>query len=179
VRLSASSSAARATPPVFLLLCYLGVVLFAPAPFTGDFTELKHVRRRQGRRLAHVPAKWVPLRRQEQRPFPSEPRAVAIQFDQNGCRCLQYRLPGHGTPAECRTVLKKGGVLCFTAPVVVGRLTRSRAGLRPSYHGNPADVRDDYLIWTEFWTYVLQTGFAATTIFALRHPVAHAVSSVC
>ena len=29
------------TFPILLLLCYLGIVLFAPTPFTGDFTELK------------------------------------------------------------------------------------------------------------------------------------------
>jgi len=84
--------------------------------------------------------------------------------------------------AECRRVLKSGGALCFTAPIVVGRLTRSREGLAPSYHGNPADVREDYLVWTEFgadiWTHVLQAGFRATTIFTRRHPVAHAISSV-
>jgi SAM-dependent methyltransferase len=84
--------------------------------------------------------------------------------------------------AECRRVLRAGGALCFTAPVVVGRLTRSREGLPPSYHGNPADMRDDYLVWTEFgadiWTHVLRAGFRSTTIFARRHPIAHAISSL-
>jgi SAM-dependent methyltransferase len=84
--------------------------------------------------------------------------------------------------AECRRVLKAGGALCFTAPVVVGRMTRSREGLAPSYHGNPADIRGDYLVHTEFgadiWTQVLQAGFKATTIFTRRHPIAHALSAV-
>ena len=39
--------------------------------------------------------------------------------------------------AECRRVLKPGGYLAFTVPVVVGRLSRSREGLPPSYHGAP------------------------------------------
>ena len=36
---------------------------------------------------------------------------------------------------ECRRVLRPGGACCFTVPIVVGRLTRSRQGLPPSYHG--------------------------------------------
>jgi hypothetical protein len=30
------------TLPCMILICYMGIVLFAPTPFTGDFTELKH-----------------------------------------------------------------------------------------------------------------------------------------
>ena len=36
---------------------------------------------------------------------------------------------------ECRRVLDERGAVVFTVPVVVGRLSRSRAGLAPSYHG--------------------------------------------
>jgi SAM-dependent methyltransferase len=43
--------------------------------------------------------------------------------------------------AECRRVLKPNGVLAYTIPVIVGRMSRSRAGLPPSYHSAPNDGR--------------------------------------
>ena len=73
--------------------------------------------------------------------------------------------------AECRRVLRPGGSLCFTIPVIPGRMTRSRAGLAPSHHGDPAVSHDDYLVHTEFgadmWTYVLAAGFDALTVHAV------------
>jgi SAM-dependent methyltransferase len=42
---------------------------------------------------------------------------------------------------ECRRVLKQGGGLCFTVPIVVGRMSRSRSGLPLSYHGGPEPGR--------------------------------------
>jgi SAM-dependent methyltransferase len=52
--------------------------------------------------------------------------------------------------AECRRVLRKGGALCFTAPIIVNRLSRSRTGLPPSYHGAPGTSPSDYVVHTEF-----------------------------
>jgi len=43
--------------------------------------------------------------------------------------------------AECRRILRPDGVLAFTVPVVVGRLSRSRQGLPGSFHGAPGDAR--------------------------------------
>jgi SAM-dependent methyltransferase len=37
--------------------------------------------------------------------------------------------PVHAS-AECPRVLKPGGALCFTIPIIVGRMSRNRAGLR-------------------------------------------------
>jgi SAM-dependent methyltransferase len=80
--------------------------------------------------------------------------------------------------AECRRVLKDGGACAFTVPIIVGRLTRSRAGLPPSYHGNPDDG-SGYLVHTEFgadaWTWPLAAGFADCRILSLEHPAAHAL----
>lgn len=72
---------------------------------------------------------------------------------------------------ECRRVLAPTGRLCFTVPIIIGRLTRSRAGLAPSYHGNSAQNSADLLVHTEFgadvWGYVLQAGFANMTFCAM------------
>jgi len=80
--------------------------------------------------------------------------------------------------AECRRVLRDGGACVFTVPIIVGRLTRSRAGLPPSYHGDPAKG-DGYLVHTEFgadvWTWPLMAGFADCRIISLDHPAAHAL----
>jgi ubiquinone/menaquinone biosynthesis C-methylase UbiE len=65
---------------------------------------------------------------------------------------------------ECRRALKEGGHLFYTVPVVVGRLTKSRAGLPPSYHGTrAAGAVDDYRVQTEygadFWCQLFEAGF--------------------
>jgi SAM-dependent methyltransferase len=82
---------------------------------------------------------------------------------------------------ECRRVLAAGGVLAYTVPLVVGRLTRRRDGLPPSYHlgaededTNPESVR----VWTEYgadaWLQLLDAGFDECRIVALAPPRAHA-----
>lgn len=80
--------------------------------------------------------------------------------------------------AECRRVMCEGGACVFTVPIIVGRLTRSRAGMSPSYHGDPAQG-DGYLVHTEFgadaWTWPLKAGFADCRIVSLEHPAAHAL----
>ena len=82
---------------------------------------------------------------------------------------------------ECRRVLRPGGVLCFTVPTVVGRLSRSRDGLPKSYHGSSETGSDDYRVQTEFggdmWTYVLRAGFEAVSINAVEYPAALALSA--
>ena len=78
---------------------------------------------------------------------------------------------------ECRRVLAGGGACAFTVPTIVGRLTRSRAGLPPSHHGTAADG-DGYLVHTEFgadvWRWVLAAGFAECRVVDLEAPAAHA-----
>jgi SAM-dependent methyltransferase len=69
---------------------------------------------------------------------------------------------------ECRRVLVAGGSLCFTIPIVPGRLSRSRKGMVPSYHGTEAEPA--YLVATEygadFWVSVLRAGFSELRIVA-------------
>ncbi len=83
--------------------------------------------------------------------------------------------------AECLRVTRPGGAVCFTVPVVVGRLSRGRAGLPPSHHGPPDDTRDDFLVHTEFgvdvWTYAMRAGCSDLRIFSLDHPTAHAIAA--
>ncbi|AGX88396.1 class I SAM-dependent methyltransferase [Candidatus Symbiobacter mobilis] len=81
--------------------------------------------------------------------------------------------------AECRRVLKPEGTLCFTVPIVVGRMSRSRIGLPHSYHGNATTVSEDLVVVTEFgadvWTYVIEAGFTEVTLHTLSYPAGIAV----
>jgi len=84
--------------------------------------------------------------------------------------------------SECRRVLKAGGFCCYTVPIVIGRVTRSREGLTPSYHGSDKNCRGDYLVHTEygcdFWQDVVRAGFRECRIVWAEHPAAHAVIGV-
>lgn len=75
---------------------------------------------------------------------------------------------------ECRRVLDDRGALVFTVPVVIGRLSRSRAGLAPSYHGHEASRDPSMLVHTEFgadvWTLVVRAGFSCCELLPFRFP---------
>ena len=83
---------------------------------------------------------------------------------------------------ECRRVLKPGGALCFTIPIIVGRMSRTRDGLKPSYHGDPAKNASDYLVQTEYgadaWTHLIQAGFSQVRIFTVEYPSAIAFAAI-
>lgn len=80
---------------------------------------------------------------------------------------------------ECRRVLKTTGRLCFTIPIIVGRLTRDRSGLPLSYHGNPDTATMDLVVRTEFgadaWTIVHQAGFSSLALHQVDFPSAIAI----
>ena len=84
---------------------------------------------------------------------------------------------------ECRRVLAKRGRLCFTIPLIVGRLTRSRAGLAKSYHGDQGCLGDDLIVRTEFgvdaWTFLARAGFSRVLINHVQYPAAMAISAWC
>jgi len=67
--------------------------------------------------------------------------------------------------------------MCFTIPIVPGRLTRRRDGLAPSYHGQVQD--NAYLVMSEygadFWTQLLDAGFGMVELVALQWPEAVAI----
>lgn len=83
--------------------------------------------------------------------------------------------------SECRRVLRPGGACIFTIPIIVGRLTRRRKGLRPSYHGSSANPAD-FLVHTEygadFWTEIMQAGYSECRISSLGFPAAQAITAV-
>lgn len=76
--------------------------------------------------------------------------------------------------AECRRILRPGGALAFTVPVVTGRLTRTRDGLPPSYHGQETTDESALLVHTEFgadmWTVVFDAGFSSCELVPFRYP---------
>jgi len=80
--------------------------------------------------------------------------------------------------AECRRVLKTDGAVCFTVPVIVGRLTRDRKGLPKSYHGNSETTSSDLEVLTEFgadaWTLIMEAGFTDVSIHSVAYPAATA-----
>lgn len=84
--------------------------------------------------------------------------------------------------SECRRVLKPGGALTFTVPIIVGRMSRDRTGLSPSYHGNSSVSSLDYAVATEYgtdmWTHVIKAGFQDVTIHTFDYPSAIAMSAV-
>jgi len=82
---------------------------------------------------------------------------------------------------ECCRVLKPDGRLCFTVPIIVGRMTRDRTNLPKSYHGNPQMQADDYVVHTEFgadaWTLPMRAGFDNVSLKQIEYPAAHAITA--
>jgi SAM-dependent methyltransferase len=83
--------------------------------------------------------------------------------------------------SECRRVLSKNGICAYTVPIVVDRLTRSRRGLPPSYHGTPQNP-GDHLVHTEYgadaWKDALLAGFSECRIIAKEYPAGQALVAV-
>jgi SAM-dependent methyltransferase len=82
---------------------------------------------------------------------------------------------------ECRRILAPGGALFFTVPIIVGRMTRHRDGLPPSYHGNVAESGEDFRVQTEFgadtWGMVMDAGFSKVTLISVDYPAAIAITA--
>jgi SAM-dependent methyltransferase len=80
---------------------------------------------------------------------------------------------------ECRRVLDDAGALVFTVPVIVGRLSRSRAGLPASYHGHEDSRDPGMLVHTEFgadvWTFVTRAGFSRCELLPFQFPAGLAI----
>jgi SAM-dependent methyltransferase len=80
---------------------------------------------------------------------------------------------------ECWRVLDTAGALALTVPAVLGRLSRSRVGLPPSYHGAAHADNPHMLVHTEFgadlWVAVLDAGFSSCELVPYRFPSGLAV----
>ena len=80
--------------------------------------------------------------------------------------------------SECRRVLKPGGRLCFTVPILVDKVTKSREGEPPSYHGV---VDRDYLVHREYgvdvWKDPIAAGFTTCTLETLDYPAGIAITA--
>ena len=83
---------------------------------------------------------------------------------------------------ESLRVLKTGGHLFYTVPIVIGRLTRTRRGLPPSYHGKPGVNQADYIVQTEygadFWCEIFEAGFAEVNLTSLIFPASVAIHAI-
>ena len=81
---------------------------------------------------------------------------------------------------ESNRVLKPGGRLFYTVPIVVDRMTRTRHGLPPSYHGRPDVPRTDYAVQTEyganFWCEIFEAGFQQVALTSLIFPASVAIA---
>jgi len=80
---------------------------------------------------------------------------------------------------ECRRVLAPGGFLIYTIPITPERLTRSRHGMPPSYHGTEGGKRPDNLVHREyggdFWCELFEAGFHNIRIHRMVYPASMAV----
>jgi len=80
---------------------------------------------------------------------------------------------------ECGRVLKPDGYCIFTIPMVIDRVSKSRAGLPPSHHGSVEQNGDDYIVCTEFgadaWKYAIRAGFSEVRIYSLEYPAAQSL----
>ena len=63
---------------------------------------------------------------------------------------LEHVEPPVRASRSAATCSRPAGRVCFTVPIIVGRLTRGHAGLAKSYHGDPSNSSDDFVVNTEF-----------------------------
>lgn len=84
--------------------------------------------------------------------------------------------------AECCRVIKKPGRCIFTVPIVLGRLTHSREGMKQSFHGSYSTNYSNMLVCTEYgadvWKYVIESGFTQVSLHCLEYPAGIAIESI-
>ena len=83
---------------------------------------------------------------------------------------------------ETLRVLKPGGHLFYTVPIVIGRLTQTRRGLPRSYHGKPGVNRDDCIVQREygadFWCEIFEAEFREVSLTSLIFPASVAIHAI-
>jgi SAM-dependent methyltransferase len=78
---------------------------------------------------------------------------------------------------ENHRILRPGGVLCFTTPVIVRRLTRSTESLAPTYHGDTEDMRVHTEFGADVWCDLLASGFDEVRMLSLEYPASLAITA--
>jgi SAM-dependent methyltransferase len=80
---------------------------------------------------------------------------------------------------ECRRIVDDAGAVIFTVPTIIGRLSRSRAGLPASYHGQEETADPGMRVFTEFgadmWTFVVLAGFGSCELLPFQFPAGLAI----
>lgn len=83
---------------------------------------------------------------------------------------------------EIKRVLVRGGATVFTVPIIVGRLSRSRHGLPPAYHGASGSESPDLCVRTEFgadlWCMIMEVGFSECRLVSYNYPSGIAVVAI-
>ena len=92
-------------------------------------------------------------------PYPSNLFDIIVHSD-----TLEHVLDSKIALSECLRVLKPGGYLFYTVPIIYGRLSRRRDNLTNSYHGKQDETQGyDHKVFTEygadFWVEIIQAGF--------------------
>lgn len=110
-------------------------------------------------------------------PFPADSWDAVLHSD-----TLEHVPDPDRALAECHRVLKPGGWMAFTIPIIHGRLTRSCAGRPPSYHGGPGKPQEDFRVATEygadFYAPLLAAGFTKVELHSIVFPASVAILAV-
>ena len=113
----------------------------------------------------------------ENLPYPDEKFDLVIHSD-----TLEHITRPQRALSECRRVLKRGGAVIYTVPLIVDRLTVSTVGRPDSFHGSPSNVNSDYMVKTEYgcdaWKDLIKAGFSEIRHYWLEYPSSGALCGV-
>ncbi|VXD25594.1 class I SAM-dependent methyltransferase [Planktothrix paucivesiculata] len=110
----------------------------------------------------------------QQLPYQNESFDIIIHSD-----TLEHIPNGNKALQECRRVLTSKGFLAYTIPIIPERITRSREGLKPSYHGRESKNLEDHLVYREygadFFGEIFDAGFKDVHLHSIMYPASIAV----
>ncbi|MCD4813445.1 methyltransferase domain-containing protein [bacterium] len=125
-------------------------------------------------RFPHAVFAAYPETDMQQMPYPDNSFDLVIHSD-----TLEHLMDPVQGLRECRRIVKPGGCMVMTVPVLPSRLTRRRFDMPASYHGNCSDDTNDLIVWSEygadFFLDMLAAGWHQTTLFTLTGPESIAI----